>query len=442
MKNILVIGAGRSAYCLIEYLHRNMSQEGWQVTVADALQENLDKSIPAGSDVKAQILNVENDEQRRNAIDGQDVVISMMPARLHFLVALDALAAGAHLLTASYLKEDIESLDPEAQAKGLLFLGEMGLDPGIDHMSAMQLIHRVREAGHTISAFRSYTGGLIAAEHDDNPWHYKFTWNPYNVIRAGQGVARYVADNSYRFVPYYRLFQEVQPIDAKESGRYEAYLNRDSLPYIQKYGLAGISTFLRGTIRYEGFSRGWNYLVQLGLTDDHHVIADSDQMTYRQWLEMHLPPGKGDTRTRLAQFLGLREDSADFKRLEWLGLLDEMQVGLEDATSGMVLQYLLERKWAMDDNDRDRVVMVHELEWEEDGQLHLTKSVMDLEGANTQSTAMAKTVGYPLGIAAKLLLQGKLKATGVTAPLQPEIYEPVLKELEANGVEFKEYEEL
>ncbi|MEX0966018.1 MAG: saccharopine dehydrogenase C-terminal domain-containing protein [Bacteroidia bacterium] len=441
MKKLLIAGAGRSAWSLIQYLLKHSPQHDWQLTVADVLQENIDRVLPQGAEVTKLTLNVMHENERKAAIAGQDLVISLMPVSLHNLIAKDCLEQGVDLMTASYISEELQKMDPQVKGKNLLFLNEMGLDPGIDHMSAMHILHRLEDKGGKINAFRSFAGGLMAPESDDNPWHYKFTWNPYNVVRAGKGMAKYLADNSFRYLPYHRLFSETYPLTVPKAGEFEAYLNRDSLSYIKKYQLAGVQNFLRGTLRMPGFCRSWNHLVRLGLTNDTVVIPDSEGLNYLQYLELFLPPGHSEPKERLAALLGIEADGSELQKLQWLGLFDEINIDIEEATPAMILQSLLERKWKMRDDDKDRVVMIHEVEYEIEQKERLLQSVLDLRGENARETAMAKTVGLPLAIAARLRLEGRIRVSGVVAPLKPEIYNPVLRELRENGIGFKEYEE-
>lgn len=440
MKNILLLGAGRSSYHLIQYLLQQASTEHWHVTVGDfdaKLAEEKVGNNPHGTAIQ---FDIQNTELAEHHISKADVVISLLPPFLHLKAAKACLKFGKHLLTASYVSPELKALEEEVKAKGLLFLNEIGLDPGIDHLSAMQIIDRLKAEEAKIVAFRSYTGGLIAPEHDNNPWNYKFTWNPRNVVLAGQGTAKYLINGQYKYVPYHRLFTHLEQIDVENFGEFEGYPNRDSLSYREVYGIANIPTLLRGTLRRKGFCSAWNAFVQLGMTDDSYAIENSEMMSYREFTNSFLQYSKVYlVEEKLANLLGVATDDVLMKKIAWLGLLGHEKIGLKRATPAQILQHLLERKWKLEEGDKDMIVMQHIFEYEtaQGEQRTLTSSLVVI-GEDTQATAMSKTVGLPLGIAAKLLLQGKIDLKGVIIPVQPQIYEPVLQELEGLGVKFWE----
>lgn len=444
MKKILLLGAGRSSYSLIQYLLSNASKENWHITVGDFSVELAQEKIanhPQGTAIQ---FDINNSELADNEINKADVVISLLPPSLHFKAAQSCLKFGKHLLTASYISPEIKKLEEEVKAKGLLFLNEIGLDPGIDHLSAMQIIDRLKAENAKISAFRSYTGGLVSPEYDNNPWNYKFTWNPRNVVLAGQGTAKYVINGQYKYVPYHRLFKHLEEITIDNYGVFEGYPNRDSLAYREAYGIANIPTLLRGTLRKKGYCQSWDAFVQLGMTDDSYVLENSENMTYReftnsflQYSQVHLVEEK------LAHLLGIKTDDALIKKIAWLGLLGHDKIGLSRATPAAILQQLLEKKWQLEEGDKDMIVMQHIFDYETSvGEKRILTSSLVVKGENEQDTAMAKTVGLPLGIAARLLLQGKINLSGVLMPVHAQIYNPILKELEEYGVKFWEKETL
>ncbi len=442
MKKILIIGAGRSATALIQYTLKEAEKNGWFVTVADADPEQAEKKVNGHPNGRATWLDVNKTNDRREELTKVDVVVSLLPAHLHILVAKDCIQLKKHLITASYVSKEMYKLGEAARSNNLIFMGEMGLDPGIDHMSAMQTIHEIREKGGDIQAFRSYTGGLIAPESDNNPWHYKFTWNPRNVVQAGQGTAQYLEDGKYKYIPYNRLFGESHLVDIPGMGEYDAYANRDSLLYRSIYGLDDIPNILRATLRYKGFCGAWHALVQLGLTDSSYPIVESDQMTYFDLVEAYLGSNyKGGTiRDRVANFLGVEVFSDVMDKLEWLGLFRKKKIKAKNATPATILLELLLDKWKLSPEDKDMIIMHHEFEYLMDGKKKLRTSTMILKGEDSVDTAMSRLVGLPLGIFVKLVMQGKIKAKGVQIPVRSEIYEPVLKELEDYGVVFKEVE--
>ncbi len=443
MKKILLIGAGRSSYSLIQYLLSYAAQEGWELTVGDVNLGLAEEKVKNHSQGKAIQFDINHAEAAEREIAEAEVVISLLPPFLHSKVAQSCLKFNKHLLTASYVSPEIKALDNEAKSKGLLFLNEIGLDPGIDHLSAMQIIDRLKAEEAKITAFRSYTGGLVAPEHDNNPWHYKFTWNPRNVVLAGQGTAKYIINGQYKYVPYHRLFTHLEEISIKDYGQFEGYPNRDSLTYREVYGIAHIPTLIRGTLRKKGFCQSWNVFVQLGMTDDSYVMENSENMTYREFTNSFLQYSKTYlVEEKLAMLLGISPTDELIKKVEWLGLLGHERIGLPKATPAQILQHLLEKKWKLEAEDKDMIVMQHIFEYETlQGEKRKLLSSLAVKGENQQETAMAKTVGLPLGIATKLLLQGKLTGlSGVLIPVQKEIYIPVLEELAMLGIQFFEEE--
>jgi len=421
MKKILLFGAGKSATCLIRYLIRETGSRGWELVVAEYNLSLAQSKTGNAAHVKAVGVAVENEIERELLIREADIVISLLPPALHSLVAISCVGCKKNLLTASYLDAPIKSLESAIRENGLLFLGEMGLDPGIDHMSAMQLIHRVREQNGRIIAFRSHTGGLVAPESDNNPWHYKISWNPRNVVMAGSAGARYKENGHVVSKTYEELFENNGEVAIDGIGRNLSwYPNRDSLPYIPLYGLGEAETFIRTTLRYPDFCRGWNSIVRAGLTDDQIVLT---ALSFSEWSAPILPFVNADNREQLA----------------FLGLFDNTAIPPQARVSADVLQYLLETRLAMEPRDKDMIVMLHEISYTVNGRLYEDTSSLLVKGENTLETAMAKTVGLPLGIAAKLILEGKMNGlTGLHIPILPEIYDPVLKELAGEGIHFEE----
>ncbi|GGK65790.1 saccharopine dehydrogenase family protein [Rufibacter glacialis] len=444
MNKILLLGAGRSASVLLDYLLVNASTFNWQVAVGDVRVDHLARQVQQNPQLRAFVFDVQDEAQRREEIGRAEVVISMLPALFHPLVAQTCLDLEKHLVTASYVPPQIKAMHAQAEAKGLTFLMECGLDPGIDHLSAMRLIHQIQGQGGTITSFKSFTGGLMAPESDNNPWHYKFTWNPRNVILAGQGTARYKQDGSYKYIPYPVLFRRTETFLVEGFGYFDGYANRDSLGYLEPYGLEGIQTMLRGTLRRPGYCQAWQVLVHLGLTDDSYSLADSSHLTYGDLVRSFLPPSPEShlpLKEQVAAYLRIAPEVEELQLVEWTGLFDEVPIDLENATPAQALEKLLVQKWKLEPGDKDMIVMLHELEYEQEGDKRKCTSSLVVLGEDEVQTAMAKTVGLPLGIATKLLLQGKLQAKGVVVPLQPDLYLPILAELEQYGIRFTEREE-
>lgn len=444
MKQILLLGAGKSSSVLIDYLLTHAETGGWQLTVADTnLQTAMDKvkNSPFG---KAIAFDVTDDTVREKTISNADLVISMLPATLHALVAKDCLRLTKHLLTASYTDPEIKRMAAEINEKGLLFLCEMGLDPGIDHMSAMKLIDAIHEKGGKIKSFKSHCGGLVAPESDDNPWHYKISWNPRNVVLAGKAGARFRLNADVVNIPYESVFANNETVAVEGLGSLAFYANRDSLDYIPLYGLEETETFVRTTLRYPIYCKAWNCLVHARLTDEDRsspVIANK-HIRYNEWLKKSLEQYHGHD--DLDRFLSEHVDEKDKKEVialfEFLGLLSNEPIPLTATCSADVLQYAIENRLVLHPQDRDMIVMLHEIDYEIDSNVHSVSSTLVVKGENSIHTAMAKTVGLPLGIAAKLLLSGKILTRGLTIPTIPDIYEPVLAELADNGVRFEEKE--
>lgn len=446
MNNILILGAGRSSTSLIRYMLEQAKQYNWHVMVADVDPQVATQKVgghPNGRGVWLDVLKI-ND--RRDLINRADMVISLLPAHLHIDVATDCIKLNKHLVTASYVSKDIYKLSDDFRNKELLFMGELGLDPGLDHMSAMKAIDEIKEMGGKISSFSSNAGGLVALQNlKKNPWRYKFTWNPRNVVKAGQGTAQYLEDGKFKYIPYNRVFREYRTIEIPGFDEpFEVYANRESLLYRESYGLGDIPSVYRGTIRYQGFCEAWDALVKIGLTDGTYPIMDSDKITYHELMEAYLSAEKKtgvSVKDRIADLLGERPFSPVMKKLDWLGLFSKKKIGLADATPALILEDLLLKKWKLEPKDKDFIVMQHEIEYKLKGKKKRRYSTMILHGTDSEDTAMAKTIGLPMGIFAKLVMTGKITERGVQIPVSKEAYLPVLAELEEYGVKFEEREE-
>jgi len=437
MKNILLIGAGLSSSSLIRYLLDNASNLNWHITVADnnleqALQKVANHSL--GTAVQLDITDISKTE---NLISSNDIVISMLPASMHISVAHLCVKHKKHLFTASYISEEMKSLNSEVVNSGLLFLNECGLDPGIDHMSAMRMMDKIRNDGGRITSFKSYCGGLISNESDNNPWHYKFTWNPMNVVLAGQHTATYKDNNQIKFVPPSRIFKETEKITLPNGEEFDGYANRDSLEYLTPYGIEDAETVIRGTLRKAGFCKSWSHLQELGLTNHADHLNLHGIETWKDLVNAFTPHKTNiSLEKRVADLLNITMESEDFNRLKWLGLFSDIKVDNTAQTSAIVLLNLLKERWKLEHNDIDRIVMYHEIEYVMNNQKFTEKASLIVNGEDDTHTAMSLTVGLPLAISVKLFCQNKLKLTGVIRPTSPEIYVPVLNELEQYGIVF------
>ena len=442
MKSILILGAGRSSSSLITYLLENAAAKGWEVIVGDFSENVAREKVGTSPYGKAISFDINDEVSSTRAVEQADVVVSMMPAHLHVMVAKLCLQLRKHLLNASYVTAEMKSFDEEARAKGLLFLNECGLDPGIDHMSAMQVIDRIKASGGTLVSFESFTGGLIAPETDpENPWRYKFTWNPRNVVMAGQGTAKYLQNGSFKYIPYQQLFQRITHVTVPGFGEYEGYANRDSLKYLETYGLHNISTMLRGTLRNKGYCGAWNVLVQLGCCDDSYSMEGVDKLTHRGFLDSFLDNADHDSiEKKISANFGLDASGEEMKRLQWSGLFSDELVGVQQGTPAQILEHILMKKWKLNDGDKDFIVMWHRFIYEQNGQKKEIQSYLTATGKDEIETAMAKTVGLPLAIAAELLIEGRISSRGVVIPTVREIYEPVLATLRKFDIRFTELE--
>jgi saccharopine dehydrogenase-like NADP-dependent oxidoreductase len=443
MRNILIIGAGRSATSLIQYLMNKAVSEQLHLFIADLSLELAQQKTKNHPHTTALALDIFNAEARAAAIQQVDLVISMLPAHLHIEVAKDCITYKKHLVTASYISDAMQALDHEAKANNLVFMNEIGLDPGIDHMSAMKVIDEIREQGGKMLLFESFCGGLVAPESDTNLWNYKFTWAPRNVVLAGQGgAAKFIQEGKYKYIPYHKLFRRTEFLHVEGYGKFEAYANRDSLKYRSIYGLEDILTLYRGTIRRVGYSKAWNMFVQLGMTDDSYVIDDSENISYREFTNLFLPYHPTDSvEIKMRLQLGIEQDDSMWDKLVELDIFNpNKKVGIKNATPAQMLEKILADQWTLAPHDKDMIVMYHKFGYELNGQQKQIDSKMVCLGDDQLYTAMAKTVGLPVAMAALLILNGKITTPGVQLPIQKEVYEPILHELEEYGIHFAETE--
>ena len=442
MRKILIVGAGKSSPYLIKYLLDKSQEEELLIHITD-LDTNHLKKYQKYENCKVSPINISSEKEREEFISESDLVISMLPARFHIILAKSCLKLKRNLLTASYVSEEMKTLTNDIKNSELLFLNEMGLDPGIDHMSAKKIIDKLVANGAKINSFKSYTGGLIAPESDNNKWNYKFTWNPRNVVLAGQGIpAKYIENNKYKYIPYNRLFQNTEKIKIEKYGQFEVYPNRDSLKYREIYSLNNIKTMIRGTIRKVGFSESWNMFVKLGLTNDSFKISNSENMSFKEYVNCFLPyDDKLSIEEKLQRVLSISKGDENWEKIKEIDILSSnKKIPLKNASPAQILEYILKDAWKLEKKDKDMIVMYHEFGYETSlGENEKIISTMVCKGKDDTYTAMAKTVGLPLAISSILLLNNKINLTGIHTPIDKEIYNPVLKELDANGINFEEY---
>ncbi len=418
-------------------------QEDWQISVCDMDLQLAERKVSGHERGTAQQFDVTDEPSRKALITQHDLVVSMLPASLHLIVVKDCLEIGRHLITPSYITPEIKQLDQSFREKGIIVLNEIGLDPGIDHLSAMKLLDEIRDRGGEIKCFESFAGGLIAPESDNNPWGYKFTWNPRNVVLAGQGgVIRFKHGGRFKYIPYHKLFRRTEFLDIEGHGSFEAYANRDSLKYREAYGLQQVLTLYRGTMRRVGFSKAWQMFVILGMTDDSYIIENSQGMSHREFVNLFLPYSPTDSvELKLRHYLKIDQDDIMWGKLLELDLFDpNKKIPLERASPAQILQHILEQRWTLEEHEKDMIVMYHKFGYELEGKKLQLDTNMVVLGENKAHTAMSKTVGLPVAMAALQILNGKIKSPGVQLPLKKEVYAPILAELKSHGILFKEYE--
>ena len=439
MKKVLIIGAGRSATTLINYLLKESEINNWLVTIADYNLNLAEKAANNHKNSNPIKFDVTNTLDREKEISQSDIVVSMLPAAMHILVAKDCVKLKKNLVTASYVSKEIQALNNSAIESGVILLNEIGLDPGIDHLSAMKVIDQVKDDGYKLTSFKSFCGGLVHPDYDNNPWNYKFTWNPRNVILAGQGTAQYIINDNYKYISYSNLFKRTESMEILDAGEFEGYANRDSLGYRKDYGLDNISTLFRGTLRKKGFSKSWNKFVQLGMTDDSYQINNSEDLSNKEFLNLFLPKNEiFSVEENFCNYFSISLDSKEFYKFNWLGIFSDYKSDIKLASPAKILQHITERKWSLDENDKDMVVMQHQFEYLDNKEIKKLKSSLVVFGDDSVNTAMAKTVGLPVAIAVKLILNNIITLKGVQIPTKKEIYSPVLKELAKNGINFIE----
>jgi len=437
MKNILILGAGFSAGVMIKYLLDKAEENDWNITVGVRTKEKAQNKIGNNSRGKAIFFDINDEKLKTEQISNANVVISFLPAIFHPIVAKECVKLGKHMVTASYVSKEMKELDAEAREKGIALLNELGVDPGIDHMSAMRVINQIKNSGGKLLAFSSNTGGLIAPESDNNPWNYKFTWNPRNVVVAGQGTAKYIEKGTYKYIPYNQLFKRIYKTKVLNLGEFDVYANRDSLSYRDTYGIHDIPSLFRGTMRRPGYCEAWNVFVQLGATDDTYQLEDVNKMTYRDFINLYLPyDEKLSVEEKLCKLLNIMPNSETMKKLTWLGIFEKKLIGMNKATPAQVLQHILEEKWTLSPEDKDMIVMQHKFDFVLNNKHKQITSSLAVFGKNAIETSMAITVGMPVAIATEMLLQGKIKVIGVHTPVIPQLYEPILNKLEDYGIKF------
>lgn len=436
MKTILLLGAGKSATVLVEYLLKNAPKNQWKLLLVDANSAIAKQKAGISPWSESIGLDITDSNPRKQLIARADLVISLLPPHLHILVALDCLEQGRHLFTASYIDEDVRKLKSEIEKKGLLFLYEMGLDPGIDHMSAMELIDRVHDSNGKVISFISHCGGLVAKNADNNPWHYKISWNPSNVVHAGKQGAHYLLNNTKVELGYTDLFAAQRLANIQSAEELAWYPNRNSIPYAKLYGVESAETFIRTTLRHPHFIQGWQKLIELKLTDSHPVL-DATNSSIASFFQQIIHYNQFENVFREI----LNQDPIVKELFQSLGLFDSAALlSKNEYSPALFLQECLEKKLKMESSDCDRVVMQHELIIMRGQKRKKLISTLDIEGDDATHTAMAKTVGLPLALATKHFLNDEISLRGLQIPITKSIYQLILPDLADQGIRFNEIE--
>ena len=409
------------------------------IQICDFDTENLKFFTKKYPKIITKIFDVNDKKQREKIVINQSIVISMLPAKYHFLIAIECLKSNINLVTASYISDELMKLDYEVKKKNLLFLNEVGLDPGLDHMSALKLIKEIKNENGKIKSFKSHCGGLIHPKYDNNPWNYKFTWNPRNVVLAAKGQAKFLRNNKIVQVNYPDVFNQTEKINIDQLGDFDSYANRDSLKYIKLYGLDEIDTMFRGTLRRKGFCESWEIIALLGLTDDE-VYLNTFNKSYKDLILSQLFNKENviDLKKEIELKVSRKISEETYNKLLWTELFTcNRKLKNEKMTLAQIVESLLVKKWNFEEKDKDMIVMQHDFEYQKNNRLLNKKSTLVVYGDENFS-AMSKTVGLPLAIATKLILENKINYYGVKIPDISMIYEPILKELEDYKINFNE----
>ena len=435
MKQVLVLGAGLVSRPLVRHLAESPDVA---LTVADLDVAKAAQVLGGHERGRAVATAADDDAGLAGLVGGADLVVSLLPYTLHVKVAKLAIARRVPLITTSYVSAEMRALDGAAREAGVLLLNEIGLDPGLDHMSAMRAIRGLRDEGLRLVSFRSCCGGLPAPEANTNPWGYKFSWSPRGVLAAGRNAARWIEDGRIVDVPGEELFTRVAPYDVPEVGRLEVYPNRDATAYVATYGIDGISTMFRGTLRYPGWCETLHAVSRLGLLDDAPRSFRA-RTTYEEFMEAFARPGPGPLAGRVAERLGLPADGAVMKRLLWAGLFSDRPLGSTKMAPIDALCDRLKESMAYAQGERDMIVLRHEFGVvDASGRAWTRLSTLVAFGEPSGESAMARTVALPAAVAARLILDGRIASAGVRIPVDPGIYEPVLRALEPMGIVFRE----
>ena len=434
MSSALVLGAGLVARPLVRYLlDHDVHVRVASRTVSKA--QNLIADHPNGEAIE---WTVDQTDRLRTMIGDTDLAISLLPAAHHVEVAELCISLGKQMASTSYVSPEMRALDGGAKAAGIVVLNECGVDPGIDHMSAMRIIHGVEKRGGKVVSFMSYCGGLPAPESNTNPYGYKFSWSPRGVLLAGTNDGRYRKDGTDISVPGAELFSHYWHLNVPGMDELEAYPNRDSLPYADLYGLGDIPTMFRGTLRNKGWCDTLKAIVELGYTDTKELDWSGKTFVDLGWHVLGTQPG-GDLRAVVADRLRIAADSPVLERMAWLGLFSDEKIPIERGGAVDILTARMLDLMPYAEGERDMIILHHEFvaEYPNQPREGITSTLIDY-GIPDGDSSMSRTVGLPVAIGSRMILEGRFTKPGVWVPVIPELYNPILDELETLGIKMVE----
>ena len=432
-KKVVILGAGKSSSYLIKYLYSKRFDLDIDINIFSDKYSNY---LDSFKDINFQILDINDKNTLEQLINKTYILVSLLPPFMHYNIAKICSEKGINMITASYLDDKIKSLENSFKKSNSFLFMEMGLDPGIDHISAMNTIESIKKRGEILE-FESYTGGLIKYDINKNPWGYKFTWNPMNVIIAGADGATYLSENKKKNIPYNKVFKDISEINLSNTESYEGYPNRDSLKYKKLYNLDGVKTLKRGTIRNKSFCKTWSILIDLGLTNNNQLLSNDYNMSYFDFFNYNL---KAKNLNELQDFLKLEFDispsSQEYKNLKWSGFFSDKKFKLKKGNFSDYLLSILKDKWTLDNDDIDEIVMVHKFIFKIDMTLKKITSFLKVEGEDKTYTAMSKTVGLPIAVLIEHIINNDFNKSGIHLPFEKVIYKPVLERLSELGISF------
>ena len=436
-KKIVILGAGKSSSYLVKYLYLKRIELDISISIVSNKYSNY---LDEFESIDYQNIDINNSSKLISIIEKTYILISMLPPFMHFKIAKLCSDNGVNMITASYLNDEIKSLEKSFKKNNSFLFMEMGLDPGIDHMSAMKTIDNIKDKGDILE-FESYTGGLVKYDKKLNPWGYKFTWNPMNVILAGTEGAIYLRGNEKITIPYNNIFKDISIIKFSDGETYEGYPNRDSIKYKELYNLNQIKSLKRGTLRNKSFCKTWSLLIDIGLTDNLNKINNSNNMSYFDFFNYNIKAKNFD---ELKQILNKEYDispkSQEFKNLEWSGFFSNKLIEIKNGTFSNFLLSILKDKWTLEKTDLDVIVMVHLFIYKSKNKLKKLMSYLKIEGEDNIYTAMSKTVGLPIVALIEYIISTNFNQSGIHLPFDKKIYEPVLKKLNELNINFTEKE--